>query len=195
MLRADVMAQLASVLALVADYGKDRVGLLLFSDRVEWYIPPHKGRSHIRRLMEAAFNHRSTSKKTDIAGALHYIARLPKRDAMVFLISDFIDHHAFDKALKNSAYKHDVIALRCLDEREQIMPSLGFVTVQDSETGTTSMLDMRARGGMRVRQFLQQRIHDQNYLFKRYGIDCVDVYLNKPFVGDIIRLFRRRMMY
>lgn len=192
--RSDIMAQLASILALVGEMGKDSVGLLLFSDDVELYIRPNRGRSHSRMIMEKAFTHQARHRKTNIARALDYIAQQVKKDAMICFISDFIDEHDFAPSLKRIAHSHDLIALRCLDEREKQMSALGFLTIEDAETGTSCMLDLRSVHGA-AQQFLHHRLEEQTMLFKKCGIDFTDIYLSRPFIGDIVRLFRYRMMY
>lgn len=192
--RSEIIAEIASILALVADYGKDGVGLLLFSDEVELFIPPATGRRQVRMIMEKLFTHVPASKKTSINSALTYLASLSRRDAVVFLISDFIDD-GFETLLRLVSKKYDLIALRCLDAREQQFPDVGFITVEDSETGTTCLLDSRTSGSQLLSGFLHQRIMQQDLLFRRCGIDAMSLTLGKPFIGDLIRFFRRRMMY
>lgn len=194
-LRAEVMAQLTGLLALVADYGKDYVGLLLFSDHVEQFIPPNKGRSHVHMILEKAFTYHAQSSTTRLSAALEHIAQLPRRDALVFVVSDFIDVHDFQAPLRRAARRHDLVALRCLDSHEQQIPAIGFVPVEDLETGMMHTLDLRAGAQAQMQRYIDQRLAEQAKLFKRQGVDCVDVHLNKPFMGDIIQLFRRRMMY
>lgn len=193
-LRSGQIAEIASVLALVADYGKDSVGLLLFSDDVELFIPPGTGRRHIRTVMEKLFTYVPTKNTTNIKHALDYLTALSRRDVLVFLISDFIDE-GFEASLRIAARKYDVVAVRCLDIHEQQFPDVGFITVEDSETGTTCLLDSRAFGARLLSGFLQQRVMEQNLLFRRCGVENMSVTIGKPFVGDLIRFFRRRMMY
>jgi|SRR5579885_1101483 len=193
-MRSEVMAQLASVLALVGDYGKDYVGLILFSDTVEYYLPPSKGRSHIHALMEKLYSFKPRRTKTNIAAALQHLLKISSRNGIAFIISDFIDQHSFEKSLRTASKKYDIIALRCLDAHEQAMPSLGFVMVEDTESGTIHELDLRSSKGA-VHYFLRQRSAAQQKMLKKYGVSCVDIALDKPFIGEIIRFFRARMMY
>lgn len=189
--RAHVIANIASVLALTADYGKDHVGLLLFAHDVELFIPPGSGKGHVRMLMEKVFTHVCTAKATRVSAALDYLARLKKRDALVVVISDFISDD-FSQSLKLLAHKYELIALRCLDDNEHELPSIGFLTVRDSETGTMCTLNA---GSAAVQKFLGARLADQEGLFKRCGVDILDVALHKPFVKDLIHFFRQRMRY
>jgi len=196
-LRSDIMAQIAGVLALVAEYGKDAVGLLLFSDEIEAYMPPGKGKKHTRAVLEKAFTHISKRKQTNISVALEHLAQLRNNGGIVVLISDFIqvEDERYRKIVRQVAKKYDLIAVRCLDAHEQSLPSCGFVTIEDSETGALCTLDMRSQQGIKLREFLQQRLQDQAGIFKKCGADLLDISIGKPFVGDIIKFFRRRMTY
>ncbi len=191
-MRADVFGQIASVLSLVANYGKDRVGLLLFSDRVDTYIPPQRGIAHVHTIMEKVMGTRPTQAQTRVASALDHLASLKVRDALVFLISDFIDD-GFEKQLRLVAKKYDVVAVSCLDCNERAMPSIGFISVADVETGQECMLD--ARSGDSISSLLHKRIADQDHIFKRCGVDHLAIELDKPFMADLVKFFRRRMMY
>ncbi len=186
------MSQVAAVLALVADYGKDHASLVLFSDEVELVIPPKTGRKHIHSIMKHLFSHRLEKRKTDLSVVLKYLASIPSKDAVVFFVSDFIDS-GYERFLQLAAKKYDFIALRCLDTNEQAFPQVGFLTIDDIETGKQFVLDTRDKAG--VSTFLQQRATEQAALFKKCGIDYLEISPHKPFVGDIIRFFRRRMMY
>lgn len=192
LLRNEVVAQIASVLSLVAGYAKDQVGLILFAQDVEWVIPPNKGMQHVRMIMEKVFNYRASSKTTSIKASLDYLLKIPCRDAVVFIISDFIAAD-FERSLRLAGKKHDCIAIRCLDTYEQQMPSLGFLMLEDSETGQQYMIDARDEKNVSVQ--LQQRITEQNKLFKSCGVHRIDVDTHKPFIGDLIRFFRHRMVY
>jgi uncharacterized protein (DUF58 family) len=187
------MAQLASALALVAHYGKDKVGLLIFSDQVDLFIPPSRGQAHIHRIMEKLFSHKPSAKKTNIKQALEHVAKLKQYNAMVFLISDFIDT-GFERNLRIIAKKYELIAVRFLDTNEQLFPAVGFVEVEDIETGQNYMFDMR-RSCSKVNGFLHDRLAEQNMLFKKSGIDLLEIAHDRPFISDVIYFFRRRMMY
>src|SRR5207248_6910694 len=123
-LKSDIMAQVASVLTLVATYGKDMVSLLLFSDRVEQYIPPGRGINHAHTIMNHLFMVKPQQRLTSLKSACEYLARLKRRDCIVFLISDFIDE-GFDKPLRSITQHYDLIAVRCLDAYEEKLPVVG----------------------------------------------------------------------
>jgi uncharacterized protein (DUF58 family) len=192
-LKHDIMAQVASVIALVTSMGKDRVGLILFSDDVELYLPPGRGRAHTHTIMEYVFGFKPKSRKTDISTALKKLASIKQRDALVFVISDFIDDHINSSYLSVASRLYDLVAVRCLDPRERDLPSIGFLPIQDKETGQTLFVDLRNQHG--VHDFLQERIAEQNKLFKQYGVSILDVANNNSFIGDLIKFFRRRMRY
>lgn len=192
-LKHDIMAQVASVIALVTSSGKDRVGLVLFSDDVELYLPPGRGRAHTHTIMEYVFGFKPKSRKTDISAALKKLASLKQRDAVVFIISDFIDSAINKSYLSVASRLYDLIAVRCLDPREHALPSIGFLPVQDNETGQSMLVDLRGKQG--VHSFLHDRITAQNKVFKQYGVAILDVENNSSFIGDLIKFFRRRMRY
>lgn len=194
-LKRDTIAQIASVLALVSSIGKDRVGLLLFAHQVELYIPPSRGQHHVHAIMKQVFGYRTTHRRTNITAALRRLAQLRCKNALVFLISDFIDD-AIDPAYVSCiAKRYDLVAIRCLDKREQKLPSVGFLPIQDSETGERLVINTHHTPLEQVHRFLAERLMQQNKLFKRYGIDLIEVENNDSFIGTLIRFFRQRMYY
>lgn len=192
--KREVAAELASVLALVASYGNDKVGLLLFSDEVEYFLPPSKGKFHVHKLMEQLFSFQPKKERTQISAALAHLARLKVRDGVVFLISDFIDSD-FSTYLPLISRKYDCIAVRCLDKNETQLPPVGFITIEDIETGTEIEIDIRKNGAGIISNFLENRISQQNKMFKKYGIDVLEIADDRPFLADVVRFFRRRMRY
>lgn len=194
MLAQDAFAQIASVLALVAEYGKDQIGLLLFSDTIEYYIPPAAGKFHVRKIMETVFTFEPKSKKTNIAIALEHMAKLKRKDAILFVLSDFIDI-GFDRQLALTSTMYDLIAVRYLDKNAKTLPAVGFLTVEDIETGEINTIDVSKKGSSPVNHFLHTRLTEQNDLFKKYGVSVIDIEHDRHFIGDIIRFFRRRMSY
>jgi uncharacterized protein (DUF58 family) len=193
-IRTELQAQLASVLALVADHGNDAVGLVLFSDIIECVVPPNRGRAHIRLIMEKLFTFKPQRKKTKIVCVLEYLAQLRSSDGIVFLISDFIDQEC-GTLLRCVARKYDVIALRCLDAREHSFDGIGFITMQDPETGLQYDIDTRQMQGKTLTTYLTSRASEQQREFKRQGIDIVQIEVGKPFMRELVTFFRRRMVY
>lgn len=189
-LKTNVMSQVAAVLALVAEFGHDRVALLLFSDIIELFIPPGKTKHHIHAVMQSLFSFKPQRSGTDINVALDYVARLKRKDMITFLISDF-SRADFSKQLSIVTKKCELVAVRCLDQTEYQLPLIGLLTVQDPETGTIHTI----KGSGAVNDFLKKRIIEQNNVFRQYGIDHIEVTPGKPFMGDLIRFFRKRMRY
>jgi uncharacterized protein (DUF58 family) len=189
------IAELAAVLALVAQHGKDHVGLVLFSDKIEEYIPAGSSLHHIHRIMERMLSFTPRQSKTDISAALQHLLAVKKSDAIVFLISDFIDE-ALDTYLMQAARKYDLIAVRCLDNNEKTIPAVGFITVEDLETGELVELDLRDTRDNDVKRFLAARIEKQNKLFKQRGVDLVDIDADRTdYLAEMVKFFRRRMSY
>lgn len=191
--RTEIILQIVGALSLAACHAQDRVGVILFSDRVELFIPLDKGKNHARTILERIFSFKPMHAATSLNAGLEHIAALHTKDAQVFLISDFIDS-GYEKKLRCVAQKSDLVAIRCLDTYEKQLPACGFITVENSETGESVQLDLRTTYST-AKNFLTSRLEEQNLLFKKCRIDCIDIDLNRPFIPDIVRFFRKRMMY
>jgi uncharacterized protein (DUF58 family) len=190
----DLIAQMATVLALVSEYGKDKVSLILFSDEVELFIPPACSHLHTRWIIETLFSYKPRSTKTNIECVYERLAKLQRNDAMVFVISDFINAES-QRFLATVAARYDVVAIRCRDDFERALPALGFITTQDMETGQMITLDLRKRSVARVQKHIEMQTSEQNNLFRRYAIDVLDMQVGRPFMGELVTFFRRRMQY
>jgi len=192
--KQEKIAELASVLALVAQHGKDHVGLLLFSDVIEEYVPPGSSLQHIHYIMERLLNVQSKRAQTNISIALKHLLSLKKSDAIVFLISDFIDDYV-DTYLAQASKRFDVIAVRCLDSNEKVIPAVGFIMIQDLETGDLIEVDVRRKNNY-IRHMLSTRIKDQNKLFKKHKIDLFEISPDRTdYLVKLVRFFKQRMMY
>ena len=178
---------------MAGDHANDRVSLLLFSDVVELFIPPNTGQKHIRYLLEQLFSYTPKHKKTSVTAALEHIAKLNVKDAVVFLISDFIGP-SFDKALGIVAKKYDTIAIRCLDKNELTMPRVGFLSLVDDETGVKATIDTRSRTSP-INKYCNERLFKQNKIFSTSGVDLLDIKSTQPYVHDMVRFFKKRMLY
>lgn len=194
-LKSEVIAQLASVLALVANYGKDSVGLIHCKDTVH-YIPPSRGIGHVHRIMEELFaeNAPTTSYTSMREGLEKWLASCVKRP-LVVMISDFIDS-GLDSVLPVIANRAEVIAIRCLDPLERSLPMLGIVGTKDIEHGATGVLAISGkRQQEKMNQLLKERLDQQTLLFKSYGIELIDVAPGTSYLGPLITFFRKRRMY
>jgi len=187
-LKQDLVAQVASVLAIIADQTKDFVGLILFEDEVKTVIPAKRGRKHVHAVMEKLFTHQG-SKKTSIKKALERLITMNKKDMVIFLLSDFIDS-GYEKLLKMVCKKYDTIAVRCLDKCEQKFPSVGYVQMVDSETGKQALIHASS-----LSSILQKRLKETDDLLKRCGAELLTLETTQPFVGQLVRFFRQRMLY
>lgn len=192
-LKSEVMYEISAILSYSTIYTKNSLGALLFSSKVELFIPLGSGMAHAHNLIMRIYMHKKENSDTSIASACNYIASLSIKNALVFVISDFIDE-AFEKALRVLTKKHDVIAVRCLDRYEQVMPMVGFVTVEDPETKACYLLDLRTSGNARIKNFLADRIAKQEKLLQQSGAEILDVEVGRPFISDIVRFFRKRMV-
>ena len=193
-LKYEIAAQIASILALVAGYGKDHVGLFLFSDDVHVTIAPKRGSNHVRTIMHTVLSQKDQNKRSNSSAVFDAIAHSKKRDSMVFLMSDFLNDPDAKK-MSVLARKHDVIAIRCLDRYEKKVPAVGAIRSIDAlQNNSIALLLQRQKNG-KMNNFLRDRLVAQDQLFRKYGIDVLDIETDKPFVTDLIRFFRKRMMY
>ncbi|MEX0849467.1 MAG: DUF58 domain-containing protein [Candidatus Dependentiae bacterium] len=188
-----VMQEVAAVIALAGEMAKDRIGLLLFSDEVELFIPPNSGQKHVRYLLEQLFSYAPKRKKTSVTTALEYVAKFRIKDAVVFLISDFISP-SFEKALSIVAKRYELIAVRCLDKNEREMPRVGFLPMVDDETGVMTIVNLGSKKA-RVNRFCHERLLNQNRIFSTYGIDLLEVKIAQPYIQEMVRFFKKRMLY
>jgi uncharacterized protein (DUF58 family) len=194
-LRAETIANIAGTLAFVASHNKDKVGVLFFSDVVEHWIAPSKGNVHFGRVIERIFTTKLSSRKTSLAAALKFLIQLKKKNAVVFLLSDFIDQSDdYQRLLKIVGCQYDLIALRILDHCEMQLPDCGLIEVVDSETGICATLD--TRGGKKadhpLNYFLRERIYQQRKMFEKYRIDLLDLTVDTPFINPLIKFFHQR---
>jgi len=190
--KIETVAEVAALLAFSAIKNNDRVGLILFTDQVERFVPPKKGRSHVMRVVTEILNADPKSEGTDLGVALDLLGGVGKRRAVAFLISDFIAE-AYEKPLRVVSAKHDVIPIQVVDPREDELPDVGLALVEDLETGDlvevdTSNLDVRANY---AREAQRQRA-SREHLFRRLQLDHCTVSTDRDFVKPLTELFRLR---
>jgi len=190
--KREIAAEIAAVLAFSAIRNNDKVGLLLFTGAVELYLPPRKGRSHVLRVVREVLFHRPRGTGTSLRRALDFLNRTTARRAALFLISDFQDT-GFERALGVTARHHDVIALPVSDPREGTLPRVGWMTLEDAETGETRRLNTREP---RVREALAEAVAERKAalarLFARLAIDAVPLETTKDNLPALRAFFRRR---
>lgn len=177
----------AALLAYAAFLSKDEVGLLLFSETKEWYIPPRATRTHIHEILKQIFSFVPQQKKTNLAAALTTVARLRKKNMMLFIISDFIDDN-FEKQLALVGHQHDTIAMRVTDHAEYNFDISALITAQDCETNQEYII----KGGNAISKILQERKNEQKKIFMKNRIDMLDIVLQKPAIDQLIHFFQLR---
>lgn len=190
--KAELAAELTSLLALSAIKNQDKVGMILFSDRIEKYIPPRKGRTAAMRLVREVLAAEETRRQTNIAEALQFLNKVQKRRAVIFLISDFMAKD-YEKELRVMARRHDLIACPISDPREHELPDVGLLEVLNPETGELMLLDTKSKSFL---DYFRKRAYEdeeeyQN-LFKRLRIDSLYLSTTRPFIDDVRRLFKQR---
>ena len=193
LLKSDVMIELASILSFSAINNNDKVGLLLFSDRIEKYIPPKKGKSHVLRVIREMIYHRAKDRDTDIAFALKHIQRVLKRKSIIFLISDFWDN-SFQQAMKLINKKHDLINIQILDKAEYSIPKVGFVKINDVESLSSSWIDTN---NSYVQSAISNKIKRHNNIFhvfcKKHKIDLISINTAQGYFQPLEHFFNNRM--
>ena len=193
LLKSDVMIELASILSFSAINNNDKVGLLLFSDRIEKYIPPKKGKSHVLRVIREMIYHRAKDRDTDIAFALEHIQRVLKRKSIIFLISDFWDD-SFQQAMKLINKKHDLINIQILDKAEYSIPKVGFVKINDVESQSSFWIDTN---NSYVQSTISNKIKLHNNIFhafcNKHKIDFISINTAQGYLQPLEQFFNNRM--
>jgi len=196
-LKNEIAAEFCALLAFSAIKNNDKVGLIVFTDTIELFIPPAKGTSHVLRLIRELLyfdpGKMRRSGGTDIGLALDYLGRVLHKRGVVFLVSDFIDRD-FEKPLGVLARRHDLIAVTVSDPREAMLPDVGLLEIQDAETGATVLIDTGSREVRdRYEQLARERSEKLNKLFKSTGVDHVQLFTDRDYVLDLVKFFRKRM--
>ena len=191
-LKVDLATEISAVLAFSAIKNNDKIGLLIFTDHVEMYIPAKKGKRHVLRVIRELLSFDPKAGGTDVAGALEFLNKVLKRKAVVFLVSDFIDAE-FERDLALTKSRHDLIPVRISDPREVTLPDVGLIELEDAETGERVLIDTRRQ---RIRDaFAATGRSDQeslSTLMRSIGVDTIEVSTNRPYMKDVLGFFRRR---
>ena len=192
-LKRDMVTEIAATLAFSAIQNNDKIGVVFFSDKIEKFIPPKKGKKHILYIIRELINFQADSAKTDVGMALKYLTNVIKKRCTTFMISDFIDIQDYNNALTIANRKHDIVALQVYDSLETQLPSVGLMKVMDAETGTERWVDTSSR---RVRQVYQDwwRKQQENMQtsFNRSKVDNVSVRTDEDYVKALMALFKKR---
>ena len=192
-LKKNQITEIAAVLAFSAIQNNDKIGVIFFSDKIEKFIPPKKGRTHILHIISELIDFYPEDKQTDIEQALEYMTNSIKKRCTCFVISDFIDEHDFAHALAIANRKHDVVALRVYDPRENQLPPVGMMYLRDAETGEQMWVDTsdkKLREAYEKYAFVREKELDA--IFKRSGVDVANIRSDEDYVRALITLFKKR---
>ena len=192
-LKSDIMIELASILSFSAIKNNDKVGLLLFSDKIEEFIPPKKGKSHVLRVIREMIYHKAKDRKTDISIALEHIQKVLKRKSIIFLLSDFWDD-SYQQTMKLINKKHDLINIQILDKAEIAIPKLGMVKFHDAETQKSAWIDTNNK---QVQNISTKYIQNKNKVIKEFcknnKIDFISIDTAEGYLNPLEQFFSTRM--
>jgi uncharacterized protein (DUF58 family) len=190
--KRDIMTEVAAVLSFSAIYNNDKIGVIFFSDKVEKFIPPLKGRKHILRIIRELLDFTSESKKTNLDEPLRFLTNAIKKRCTAFIISDFMVP-GFEEALRIASNKHDIVALKVYDPFEQSMPDIGLIKVSDSETGEEQWIDTSSVATRRsYEKWWSDHTEFVKNVFKRCGVDSGELRTDQDYVKPLIMLFEKR---
>lgn len=188
----EIVTEVAATLAFSAMQNNDKIGLILFTDKIELYIPPKKGKYHVLRIIRELLEFKPKSKKTDLGQAIKFLSNVMKKKAIVFVLSDFITD-GYDHTMKIAANKHDITGIRIYDQREENIPSLGMVQMEDEETGELMLVNTsskKTRTSYEV--YYKERVAYFKETFKRSGAGVIDVRTDESYVKKLLGYFKRR---
>ncbi|MGC6491025.1 MAG: DUF58 domain-containing protein [Flavobacteriales bacterium] len=191
-MKQELVTELAAVLAFSAIQNNDKIGVIFFSNKVEKFIPPKKGKSHILRIIRELIVFEPENSETDIAVALQYFNNVIKKRAVCFVISDFMDQ-GFDAPLKIANKKHDVIAVRINDLRESELPNVGLIQLKDAESGILKWVDTSNKNTREsYHRNYKESINRTEQLFKNSGVDSIELRTDLDYIKPLIRFFKKR---
>lgn len=192
-LKQDMVTEICAVIAFSAAQNNDKIGVIFFSDRIEKFIPPKKGRSHVLRIIRELIEFRPEKTGTDIGAALRYLTNVIKKRSIVFLVSDFLADPVYMDALKIANKKHDIVALRMIDKAETELPSVGLIKLKDNETGKISYVDTSNKTFRKKFIANQLRFEDSlRDLFNRSGVDAAKIFTHEGYIKPLMNLFKNR---
>jgi len=190
--KSEIITEIAATLAFSSTNNNDKVGLILFSDQIELFIPPKKGKSHVLRIIRELIEFQPKSRKTDLAQALKFLSSVMKKKAIVFLISDFMVND-YEKTLKIAAKKHDLTGIRVYDKREETIPNLGIVNMIDAESGEIMLVDTNSKS---VRLAYEKEYADNvkyfSEMFSKSGAGVLSSRVDESYVTKLLGYFKAR---
>ncbi len=192
--KLDVATELCAVLAFSAIRSNDKVGLILFADTVELYIPAKKGTKHVLRIIRELLYHQPQGSGTDISEALSFLNRVTRRKAVCFLVSDFLALESeYEPALRIARRRHDLIPIVVTDPREMTLPNVGLIELEDPETGEAALIDTTSRSlRRRYASRMQAQCDDRENMFRRMDTSTIDIRTDRSYVEPLVRFFHQR---
>ncbi len=193
-LKKNIITELSAVLSFSAIQNNDKIGVIFFSENIEKFIPPKKGRSHILRIIRELIDFTPENKGTNITEAIRYLTNAIKKRCTAFVISDFMDNNPeLQQALSIANNKHDMVALRIYDDREKEIPPIGMLKLKDAETGNYVWVDSNSRKTRNAyKQWWDEHENRLNAMFTKCGVDNVEVNTNEDYVKALMTLFKKR---
>lgn len=191
-MKGEIAVEICALLAFSAIKNNDKVGLIIFTDKIEKFVPPRKGKSHVLRVLRELLYFKPEDVHTDIGGALEYFSHVIRRRSVVFLVSDFISTD-FEKPMRIVSRKHDLVAINILDPRELELPDVGFIELEDAETGEQLLLDT---GDPELRQLFtrnnSEALNVRDKLFKSMNVDAISIRTDRSYFEPLMKFFRTR---
>lgn len=188
----EIVTEVAATLAFSAMQNNDKIGLILFTDEIELFIPPKKGKSHVLRIIRELLEFKPKSKKTDIAQAIKFLSSVMKKKAITFILSDFIADD-YEQTLKIAGNKHDITGIRIYDQREEAIPNVGMVQMEDEETGELALINTSSKKVRRnYETFYKERVDYYEESFRRSGSGVINIRTDDSYVKKLLGYFKRR---
>lgn len=189
--KREVAAEVAALLAFSAIKNNDRVGLIIFTDRVERFVPPKKGKKHVLRVISEILTFKPTSRGTDLRVGLDFLGHVARRRSIAFLLSDFLAS-GYDRALRVAHRRHDLVPVTLTDPMEEALPRVGFAVFEDAETGERVEFDTYSTDAVRYAALVAQARNDRHQLFRRLHMDYINIRTDAPYLDPLIAFFRAR---
>ena len=192
-MKRDMVTEIAATIAFSAIQNNDKIGVVFFSDKIEKYIPPKKGRKHILYIIREMLDYHPESKRTDVKQAVEFLSSVQKRRTTAFILSDFYVRNDFQQSLQIANRKHDVVAIQVYDQRARELPDVGLMKVVDAETGFEQYVDTSSkRLRDSYRKYWQSRQSQLQETFNKSNVDNVSIATNEDFVKSLLMLFKQR---
>lgn len=188
----DLITEVSAILSFSAINNNDKVGVIFFTDQIEEFIPPKKGKTHILRIIRELIDFKPRNKKTDISQALRYLNNVMKKRSIVFLFSDFVDSN-FNIPLSIAAKRHDIVGVRVIDQREQELPNVGLMRLMDAESGEARWINTSSRTVReQYKAFYLQKEKQAAEAFLKSGADMITLQTGMPYINTLMNFFKRR---